>query len=545
MFRLKWFLPVLGIALVVAVSVMAFLPPRVAVHGEGTLAITNTMVQEPLQLDIVSISDIPAYGVIEPSGCGEFKGRVKIRIDCFLKPESSYYDLYGGAYVPVIPEGGYPGEVDKETGEPLDWDKYNEWLDGLPTVWQDNPFHSHFVYFDTTVLDDQIKAQIAKVTEYFYAFHTYCWDNELTFLSQWVKVPKQVGTIRDVFIAGDSSPPNKSACEDKSVDVLTRLPDFDTRSFEETPETPPDLNIGEKGTITVGEEAVDGDAYLYLTRSGYEMHNVAMNDNAANASGTLDTVGFWMNAVPAGTIQRAAVFYLVSGTVYKCRDWEDLGQLPVGYASTVTGLSIDIITGDKLAMSSNPTQETVRIEVSNSGYSGKRYGSGNVSVDVEIDFSSVDSDAAFSLYGTGTESGGDPDISNDPSTWSVGTVATSTDYWSSGSEPSWPLDDGECHFTVTNNGDTCSMTVKGTNFTGGVGWTLAGSPGANTVTMKAGKSGDANEGAFIVLTTSEQSFISALAGSGTKKWELMMEAPTSHTDGVAKESVVTLTATLD
>ena len=110
MFRLKWFLPVLAIALVVAVSVMAFLPPKMTVHGEGTLSITNTntMVQEPLQLDIVSISDIPAYGVIEPSGCGEFKGKVKIRIDCFLKPESSYYDLYGGAYVPVIPPEGYP-----------------------------------------------------------------------------------------------------------------------------------------------------------------------------------------------------------------------------------------------------------------------------------------------------------------------------------------------------------------------------------------------------------------------------------------------------
>ena len=143
------------------------------------------------------------------------------------------------------------------------------------------------------------------------------------------------------------------------------------------------------------------------------------------------------------------------------------------------------------------------------------------------------------------EAGGDPDISNDPATWSIGTVATSADYWSSGSEPSWPLDDGECHFTVTNNGDTCSMTVKGTNFTGGVGWTLAGSPGANTVTMKAGKSGDALEANMITLTTSEQSFITGLAGSATKKWELMMESATGHTDGSLKSNTVTLTATLD
>jgi hypothetical protein len=63
--------------------------------------------------------------------------------------------------------------------------------------------------------------------------------------------------------------------------------------------------------------------------------------------------------------------------------------------------------------------------------------------------------------------------------------------------------------------------------------------------MKAGKSGDANEEAFITLTTGEQSFISGLAGSGTKKWELMIESATNHTDGVLKTSTVTLTATLD
>ena len=138
-----------------------------------------------------------------------------------------------------------------------------------------------------------------------------------------------------------------------------------------------------------------------------------------------------------------------------------------------------------------------------------------------------------------------PDISNTPATWIIGTVSISTDYWANGSEPSWPLDDGECEFAVTNNsGAAVDITIKATNFTGGVGWTISSSAGENQVVLKGGVSGVANEGAFTVLTTGEQSFINSLPDSNTEYWELMMESATSHTDAVAKESIVTLSATL-
>jgi len=460
-----------------------------------------------------------------------------------LTPDSPYYDQYGGAYVVDTASkeylAGYKGAKDDKTGEPLDWGAYNKWLDGLPTVWQVNPFHSHFVYYDTTVLDDSIKAQIAKVTEYFYAFHTYCWDNSLEFIPQWQKVPKQAGTIRDVFIAGDSSPPNKSACELKATGITSRTGDFDTREFDKTPSTPTDLNIGEKGTIDVGAAAIDrADSYVLGT---YTLITAA---NPANASGTLDTIEVYMVIGWAEDDLWGAV-YSISGSTLTCRDSEELGATGSGSKDTFTGLSINIETGDMIG-GRGKTGSYGKIERDTFGGSGVYYLSGEyVDPDDYKDYDFFVDTQEISIYGTGTESGGDPDISNTPAIWEVGTVATSTDYWSSGSEPEWPLDDGECHFTVTNNGDACSMTVKGTNFTGGVGWALAGSPGENTVTMKAGKSGDANEGAFITLTTSEQSFISGLAGSGIKKWELMIESSTGHTDGVAKQAVVTLTATLD
>ena len=133
-------------------------------------------------------------------------------------------------------------------------------------------------------------------------------------------------------------------------------------------------------------------------------------------------------------------------------------------------------------------------------------------------------------------------ISNDPSTWPIGAVNASSSYWSKNATPTFPLDDGECYFTVTNDGSVAvDITVTGANFTGGVGWTLAGSTGENTVVMKAGKSGDSLEGNMVTLTTGAQAFISALAASGTKMWELKLDTGT-FTDGVAKSADVTLTA---
>lgn len=137
--------------------------------------------------------------------------------------------------------------------------------------------------------------------------------------------------------------------------------------------------------------------------------------------------------------------------------------------------------------------------------------------------------------------GGEADISNTPSSIAFGTVATSTTYWSDGAEPSWPLVDADAYFTLTNNGDTASITIKATDFTGGVGWTL-GTPAEDTVRLTAFKEGDGS-GAGVTLTTSEQAFISGL--STNIDWELKMETPTILGDGVEKTSTITLTATLD
>jgi len=141
-----------------------------------------------------------------------------------------------------------------------------------------------------------------------------------------------------------------------------------------------------------------------------------------------------------------------------------------------------------------------------------------------------------------------PDIVNAPTEINFGNVTTSTDYWSTvANPPEWPLDDGECFFEVTNNTSVAvDIAIRATDFGGGVGWALtSGTPGENTVRLKAGKSGDALETNMVILTTSDLPFITALAGgSSTKKWELKMETPSSFTDSLQKQSIITLTATL-
>ena len=135
------------------------------------------------------------------------------------------------------------------------------------------------------------------------------------------------------------------------------------------------------------------------------------------------------------------------------------------------------------------------------------------------------------------------DISNLPTSKNFGLVAENSSYWSFGTAPTWPLDNTECYFTVTNNGSgAVNISIKATNFSGGVGWTLVtGVPGQNEARLTVWEDGD-GEGDGIYLTTTDAAFISNLAASSSQEWELRLETGT-FTDGVGKSSTVTLTAT--
>ncbi|MCJ7805211.1 hypothetical protein MUP46_01025 [Patescibacteria group bacterium] len=136
-------------------------------------------------------------------------------------------------------------------------------------------------------------------------------------------------------------------------------------------------------------------------------------------------------------------------------------------------------------------------------------------------------------------------ISNTPDYWVIGDVQENADYWAKGSAPIFPIDNGECSFSVTNDGSVAiDISIKATNFTGaGDNWTLTSNiPGLGTVRLLAFKSGDVVTD-NVTLTTSDQPFISNLGDNTTMMWELKLETG-EFTDGVAKSDNVTLTSTV-
>ncbi len=147
--------------------------------------------------------------------------------------------------------------------------------------------------------------------------------------------------------------------------------------------------------IDIGLEAINRASAYWMSRT-----YVAL-DNPANDSGSINTVEIYLssstNSVTAGMV------YLVSGTTYKVRDSESIGDIAGGSKQVVTGLDIDCESGDLIGAYS-PNYFYLKID--GTGYSGVRYYSGEcIDPGDEQPFSLLDGDG-MSLYGTGASGGG-------------------------------------------------------------------------------------------------------------------------------------------
>lgn len=131
-------------------------------------------------------------------------------------------------------------------------------------------------------------------------------------------------------------------------------------------------------------------------------------------------------------------------------------------------------------------------------------------------------------------------------TEALGNLAENSTTWAYAAVPEDVLTDGTCTFTTTNNSSVnVNISIAATDFSEGVGWTLAGTVGVDTVVLKAGTSGTAWAAMVTVTNTAgdNPTFHSALAASGgTEKWEFSLATGTFG-DGVAKSTNITLLAT--
>ena len=133
-----------------------------------------------------------------------------------------------------------------------------------------------------------------------------------------------------------------------------------------------------------------------------------------------------------------------------------------------------------------------------------------------------------------------PDI-----TEALGNVAENSTTWAYVAVPADPLG-ANCTFTTTNNSSVnVNISIAATDFSGGNGWTLAGTVGVDTVVLKAGVDGDDWSAMVTVTNTAgdNPTFHSSLAASGgTEKWEFSLATGTFG-DGVGKSTNITLLAT--
>ena len=104
-----------------------------------------------------------AYFKINTSGCGERKGLVEVRYDCYLSRDDVGSEEHY-VTVPDFTDAKYDGKV-TDLGVPEDTDHYEKWVAALPTITRNNPFCCHFVQFEADVTDEIIVTTGDKVLE--------------------------------------------------------------------------------------------------------------------------------------------------------------------------------------------------------------------------------------------------------------------------------------------------------------------------------------------------------------------------------------------
>jgi len=99
------------------------------------------------------------------------------------------------------------------------------------------------------------------------------------------------------------------------------------------------------------------------------------------------------------------------------------------------------------------------------------------------------------------------------------------------------------YFTIANYSSVAiDISIAATNFTGGIGWTLASN--ATPGSMIAGMYAGIVSGTFdtVIKTSPGNALKTNLAASENQTWHLQLMAPIVYADGVTKESTITVSA---
>lgn len=317
-----------------------------------------------------------AYVVLNKSGCEERKGNVKIRLDFYLDAIDPRYDDRYLYLVDVTSQeylAGYPGKVDEE-GNLIDQEDYNKWWDALPRIWENTPFHSHFVYFGSDVTQDDIKAEMeVHLANFYKAFQERKDEDNGGMRHGWATEKR----IRPTDYSKTESVAEYDArvaeCQ-ASASTLTEFSFKPKEGVEGQEFSATEIDIG-AGAIDRAANRLPGSTFLTVI-------------NTANDTGTIDTFEIWASVTMDGT-NKVGTFY-GSGTDYTNRDGETIGTVISGAKRTFTGLDIDVTLGDHAGL----YWSSGRIEYSGPTENGLYYKVGD-------QFGATFANRDISTYGTG------------------------------------------------------------------------------------------------------------------------------------------------
>lgn len=310
---------------------------------------------------------------------------LKVRIDFFPEETEKTYQLHY-VYVPVFPETGYPGKVDKE-GNPIDQNAYNMWVASLPHIWKLNPAICCFFTVPENIQEADFLHEL-----------------DVRFK------PDDIATMDNFMILPDSahyaSAFNKTRLKLTSDKIFTSdiedLKSTINQRFASIQELKPSSGISldiQPQSIDVGTEAINrgstGSSDIYVTPL-----------NPVNADGTINTIEIWLSTSATGV---EVGMVSMNGNDATTRDYFVWGNVASGSKQTASApddfTALSCITGDFIGYSNDGTGVMER------DYSGDNLWyitSGTAISDLSsTTMSNTDpTDYTISLYGTGTESGG-------------------------------------------------------------------------------------------------------------------------------------------
>ncbi len=326
----------------------------------------------------------------------------KRMLDAVLKAGIDFYPdesdkCYAVQYVekPIIPEGGYPGQVD-DKGQPLDKVAYLAWLESLSTQMVLNSAFTHFIRIDANTTLPKLEAEIQRI------FTPDVLTSADRFLAERGKLEREgFSKCRKMMAARERLGnglvlPKGYNAEGLITETNNRFKglggelDGEGKILDVKPDT-----------IDVGAAAIDREAGW-----GIEDHTIVAQANPANASGEITSNAIWLAEKTAATNIFIGAFY--GNPVLTVRDSESIGDIAVGSKRTQFGLTINIESGDYWGCHDKSGAASTRIECDstpNGGGAGHWWFLGECIDPSDSESFSTRADQDFSLYGEGEAAG--------------------------------------------------------------------------------------------------------------------------------------------